>query len=53
MGTISESGLEVLDEITDAGVKSNDPSNADYQRPKSAVEIEKVTVGAQEGLPEE
>ena len=53
MGTISESCLEVLDEITDAGVKSNDPSNADYQRPKSAVEIEKVTVGAQEGLPEE
>lgn len=53
MGTISESGLEVLDTITDAGVKSNDPSDADYQRPKNAVEIDKVAVGAQEGLPEE
>lgn len=53
MGTISEAGLEVVDTITDAGVKSNDPSDADYQRPENAVEIEKVTVGAQEGLPEE
>lgn len=52
MGTIDESGLKVLDKITDAGVKSNDPSAADYQRPKKTVEIEKVTVGAQEGLPE-
>lgn len=52
MGTISESGLEVVDTITEAGAKSNDPSNADYQRPKNPVEIEKVTVGAQEGLPE-
>lgn len=34
-------------------MKSNDPSDADYQRPKNAAEIEKVTVGAQEGLPEE
>lgn len=53
MGTISESGLEVLDTITEAGVKSNDPSDADYQRPKDAVEVDKITVGAQEGLPEE
>ena len=53
MGTISEAGLEVLDTIVDAGVKSNDPSDPDYQRPENTVEIEKVTVGAQDGLPEE
>src|SRR5699024_6123329 len=29
MGTISEAGLEVLDTIVDAGVKSNDPSDPD------------------------
>lgn len=52
MGTITESGLEVLDTITDAGVKSNDPSSSDNQVPKNTVEIQKVTVGAQEGLPE-
>lgn len=53
MGTIDESGLEVLDEIVEAGVKSNDPTSADYQRPERPVEIESVVVGAQEGLPED
>ena len=52
MGTISEAGLKVLDKITDAGVKSNDQSDPDFQQPKNPVEIEKVTVSAQEGLPE-
>lgn len=52
MGTISEAGLKVLDKITDAGVKSNDQSDPDFQKPKNPVEIEKVTVSAQEGLPE-
>lgn len=52
MGTVDESGLEVLDKIADAGIKSNEPGDADYQQPTKPVEIEKVTVGAQEGLPE-
>ncbi|MCT2263038.1 peptidylprolyl isomerase [Dietzia cinnamea] len=53
MGTIGESGLEVLDEIAEGGIKSDDPMSEDYQAPKRPVQIEKVTVGAQEGLPEE
>ena len=52
MGTIGESGLEVLDEIADAGTKSDDQSDPDYEAPRRPVVIEKVTVGAQEGLPE-
>lgn len=52
MGTIGESGLEVLDEIAEAGTKSDDQSDPDYEAPRRPVVIEKVTVGAQEGLPE-
>ena len=53
MGTIGESGLEVLDRIAEGGIKSDDPMSEDYQAPRRPVQIEKVTVGAQEGLPEE
>lgn len=53
MGTIGEAGLEVLDEIAEAGTKSDDQTKPDYETPRRPVVIEKVTVGAQEGLPEE
>lgn len=53
MGTIGESGLDVLDEIAETGIKSDDPSDADYETPQRPVEIETVMVGAQEGLPED
>lgn len=52
MGTIDEAGLEVLDEIADAGVKSDDPSSPDNQVPEEPVTIEKMTVDEQQGLPE-
>lgn len=52
LGTIDEPGLEVLDKIADAGVQSDDPTDEDYQKPEKPVEIERVTVGAQNGLPE-
>lgn len=53
LGTIGEPGLEVLDVIAEAGTKSDDQSDPDYETPRRPVTIEKVTVGAQEGLPEE
>ena len=52
MGTIGEPGLEIIDEIAEVGVKSDDPTDEDYEAPKRPVVMEKVTVGAQEGLPE-
>lgn len=53
MGTIGEAGLEVLDEIAEAGTKSDDQADPASETPRRPVVIEKVTVGAQEGLPEE
>lgn len=52
MGTISESGLTVLDKIAAGGTKSKDASSPDSQKPKNVPEIVTVSVGAQEGLPE-
>lgn len=53
LGTTDESGLKVLDEIADAGSKSDDQTDPDFQRPTKPVVIERVTVGAQADLPEE
>lgn len=52
LGTIDESGLEVLDEIAEAGSKSDDQEDPDFQKPAEPVVIERMTVGAQAGLPE-
>lgn len=52
MGTIDEAGLEVLDEIADAGVKSDDPSDPDNQVPAEKVVIETAELVGQQGLPE-
>src|SRR5699024_3948080 len=52
MGTIDEAGLEVLDEIADAGVKSDDPSDPDNQVPAEEVVIETAELVGQQGLPE-
>ncbi|KAA0919628.1 peptidylprolyl isomerase [Dietzia sp. ANT_WB102] len=52
MGTIGDAGLKVLDKIAKTGTKSDDQSNPDSEVPRRPVVIEKVTVGAQEGLPE-
>src|SRR5699024_12708078 len=51
MGTIDEAGLEVLDEIADAGVKSDDPSDPDNQVPAEEVVIETAELVGQQGLP--
>lgn len=51
MGTIADSGLEVLDEIAEAGVKSDDPSSPDNQVPAEPVLIEDAVVDGQQGLP--
>lgn len=53
MGTIDDAGLEVIDGIAEAGVKSDDQMDPDYETPRRPVVIEKVSVGAQEGLPEQ
>lgn len=44
LGTIDEPGLAVLDEITDAGAKSDDPSDPDSQVPANEVQISEATV---------
>lgn len=53
MGRVAEPGLEVLDEIADAGVMSEDQEDPDFEKPAEPVEIESMVVGAQAGLPEE
>lgn len=53
MGTIDEAGLEVLDEIADTGVKSDDSADPDNQVPKRPVTIESAVIDGQQGLPEE
>ena len=53
MGTIGEAGLEVLDDIAETGVKSDDQADPDNQVPKRPITIEKVLVTAQSGLPEQ
>jgi peptidyl-prolyl cis-trans isomerase B (cyclophilin B) len=52
MGTVGESGLEVLDDIAETGVKSDDPTDRDNQVPKRPVTIENAVVDDQSGLPE-
>lgn len=44
LGTIDEPGLEVLDEITAAGAKSDDPSDPDNQVPRDEVQISEAMV---------
>lgn len=51
MGTIGDDGLQVLDKIAKAGVKSKDQSNPDNQVPKKPITIESAVVQSQEGLP--
>lgn len=53
MGTIGEPGLKVLDEIADAGVKSDDTSSQDNQVPKKPITIKSAVLNGEEGLPEE
>ena len=52
MGTVGDSGLEVLDDIAENGVRSDDPTDRDNQVPRRPVTIETVVVDAQSGLPE-
>lgn len=44
LGTIDESGMAVLDQIADAGAKSDDPSSPDSQVPRDEVRISEATV---------
>lgn len=53
MGTIGDAGLDVLDDIAETGVKSDDPADSDNQVPKRPITIETVVVAGQAGLPEE
>ena len=53
MGTIADTGLEVLDDIAETGVKSDDPTDRDNQVPRRPVTIETVVLAGQSGLPEE
>ncbi|EYT63649.1 peptidylprolyl isomerase [Dietzia sp. UCD-THP] len=52
MGTVGEPGLEVLDDIAETGVKSDDPTDRDNQVPRRPVTIETVVVDEQSGLPD-
>lgn len=53
MGTIGDEGLEVLDEIADAGVESDDPTDPGNQVPAEEVMIESAELVSQAGLPED
>lgn len=44
LGTVDEAGMAVLDEIADAGAKSDDPSSPDNQVPRDEVRISEATV---------
>lgn len=44
LGTIDESGMAAVDQIADAGAKSDDPSSPDSQVPRDDVRISEATV---------
>lgn len=52
LGTIDGPGLEVLDKIAKAGVKSENQTDPDFDEPVKPVVIKRMTVEGQAGLPE-